>query len=113
MMKDSLTNWFFHVAVAIGAAVYVLIKPHKTWWLNVVKFLIGYCCALFTSNLVLSVFQYFFAFSQETFDQYLPAVGFINGVLGMTFFEALVRWMRGDMGGLLTEIIKSWLKRKE
>jgi len=112
-MKSNFTDWMFHLAAGIGSLVYVLIKPDKTWWLNVVKFLIGYLCALFTSPLFLSVFQYFFEFSTETFDSYLPATGFVTGVLGMTFFESLVRWVRGDMGTLLTEIVKSWLKKKE
>lgn len=112
-MRDSLGNWLFHLAALFGSAVYVLIKPDKKWHQNVIKFAIGYVCAMFSSHVILSIFQYFFGFSGDAFDSYLPATGFVTGVLGMTFYEAVVRWIRGDMGSLLTEIIKSWLKRKE
>lgn len=112
-MKDSLADWMFHAAAIFGSAVYVLMKPDPKWHQNAIKFGIGYVCAMFTSPIILSIFQYFFRFSAESFESYLPACGFVTGVLGMTFYEAVQRWMHGDLGPLLTKIIESWLKRKD
>lgn len=112
-MKEWLGDAFFHTAAAVGSAAYVLMKPDKRWWQNVVKFAIGYVCAMFTSPMILGVFQWFFQFSNESFEAYLPACGFVTGVLGMTLYETVLRWIRGEMGPLLTEVLKSWLKRKE
>lgn len=111
-MKGSFSDWLFHLAAGFGSLVYVFIKPEKKWWLNAAKFGIGYLSAIFTAPLILGIFQYFFNFSQESFEAYLPASGFVTGVLSMTFFEAMIAWIRGDLRPLLTQIIESWLKRK-
>lgn len=108
-MNNTISDWLFHAASAVGSLVYVLIRPDSKWWLNITKWLIGYSAAIFISPLVLAIFQYLFKFSGETYQVY--AIGYITGVLGMTFFEAVQKWLNGEFGMLLTEIIKSWLKR--
>ena len=112
-MKDAIGNWLFHLAAAFGSAVYVLMKPDEKWARNIVKFVIGYLCAMFTSSLLLSVFQWFFGFTPESYDNHLAATGFITGVLGMTFYDTVATWIQSDLRPILADIVKSWLKKKD
>lgn len=112
-MRNTLNDWFFHLAAMIGSGVYIVTKPDKNFWLNFAKFLVGYLCSLFTAPAVMAILQWFFSFTDESFVDYLPAAGFVIGVLGMTLFDSVIHWLRGDFGGVLTEVIRSWLVRRK